>query len=1021
MNLQEQNSHKFKLGSLVSLKSNPDIKLPILQIIEGLQETVYIVYKDNQKIEYFESQLLDEDKKESKSSIINIHDLRASISSYKIMSPSLTNLFSLKSGKIEFVPYQYRPILKLLRSDTNRLLIADEVGVGKTIETGLIIKELQARLGIESILVICPKPLVSEKKWFDEMKRFDEQFIAVDGTSLKHCINETHLEGDWPDNFKKCIIPFSLFDSDTLYGTSKKHKHKQLGLINLDPAPKFDLVIVDEAHHARNSDTYIHQAVRYFCDNASAVIFLTATPIQLGNKDLFTLLNLMRPDLIIDKPSFEQMAEPNVFINNAIKKCRENKKDWSKLALKELQKCKATEWGRVFLCNSTDYINISNNLTLEIQKDENRLKLIRDLEGIYTFSNLINRTRRRDIGNFCLRKPKTISVNFTDNQMLLHDSLLNVISKSFSKTYKNTNPKFMMTTIQRQAASCLYGLKPLLNSMLGKKLNDLNFVEIFNDTDLSEDASFEEIQEEIELILKNTRNLDDNDPKLEKLKEVLLDKKTHEKNKVLLFSTFIHTLEYLFKHLSAIGLRVGLIHGSVKDTDRFTLRKKFALPKSSDDAFDVLLSSEVGCEGLDFQFCDFLINYDIPWNPMRIEQRIGRIDRYGQMSETVGILNFITPGTIDADIYNRCLLRIGIFEESIGAGEEILGSIAKEIKDIAESFQLNQNDRKIKLQQLSDNSIRDLQEQKELEKRDAELFGLNLPSENWKNDLKDAETFWLSPLSLQHIVITYLKKKLNSDNESIVGKKDQKNLRISKENRNILYQDFKLLKHNNDLNYKKWEKWLRGEETNFPITFINETTDPKENITYLNVLHPLLRQAAQNLKFEKSVYINITINDNKIPKGFHKFALYSWNKVGLKTDWELIPVCDNETIEECLLSLIEKAFDHKTFKNSINEDFSNIKKKHYSMWNKNKKEFQMFNKSLLEQKRQSLKISFKIRKEMFEKQITNQADVKILAMRKSELNRCIEDYENKISYLDDLANKVDIHTSSLVFGTINCI
>ena len=86
-------------------------------------------------------------------------------------------------------------------------------------------------------------------------------------------------------------------------------------------------------------------------------------------------------------------------------------------------------------------------------------------------------------------------------------------------------------------------------------------------------------------------------------------------------------------------------------------------------ALDVLLSSEVGCEGLDFQFCDFLVNYDLPWNPMRIEQRIGRIDRYGQKSEAVVIVNLITPDTVDADIYERCLMRIGVFQHAIGGNE----------------------------------------------------------------------------------------------------------------------------------------------------------------------------------------------------------------------------------------------------------------------------------------------------------------------------------------------------------------
>ena len=86
------------------------------------------------------------------------------------------------------MPYQYRPVLKLIRADRPRLLIADEVGVGKTIEAGLIIKELRARMDLSSVLIICPKALVAERKWFLEMKRFDEQFTALDGPLLRHCL-----------------------------------------------------------------------------------------------------------------------------------------------------------------------------------------------------------------------------------------------------------------------------------------------------------------------------------------------------------------------------------------------------------------------------------------------------------------------------------------------------------------------------------------------------------------------------------------------------------------------------------------------------------------------------------------------------------------------------------------------------------------------------------------------------------------------------------------------------------------
>ena len=120
-------------------------------------------------------------------------------------------------------------------------------------------------------------------------------------------------------------------------------------MLTLDPPPKFDLVIVDEAHHLRNPQTLLHQGVRLLCDNAQAVVFLTATPVQLGSENLFTLLNVLRPDLIMDHASFEQMSKPNAPINAAVQYCRAAKNDWQTNARTSLGEAAQTEWGRMFL------------------------------------------------------------------------------------------------------------------------------------------------------------------------------------------------------------------------------------------------------------------------------------------------------------------------------------------------------------------------------------------------------------------------------------------------------------------------------------------------------------------------------------------------------------------------------------------------------------------------------------------------------------------------------------------------
>lgn len=671
---------RFSVGEVVMLRSDPTVLLPIVEVIPGGVQYRYRVFQNNSRTVYYESQLDNAIVPAQERGALTVSELHAHLTSFQILSPSTAHLFSLRSGRVHFVPYQYRPVLRLIRADRPRLLIADEVGVGKTIEAGLIIKELRARMDITSVLIICPKALVAERKWLNEMKRFDEHFQALDGPLLRHCLQETDLETTWPDQYAKAILPFSLFDSDLVFGSNGRTNKSKLGLLGLNPPPKFDLVIVDEAHHIRNSETFLHQGVRFFCDNANAVLLLTATPVQLGSNDLFTLLNVLRPDLVLDQASFEQMAAPNPHINAAIQHCRVAAPTWQRDAAASLEEAAATEWGRMFLGGSPAFRRVTKRLGQASIDIEERIDLTQSVEDLYTFSSIINRTRRRDIGEFTTRKPETVLVDFTPSQKALHDHLLDVIARILTLCHGQQNVKFMMTTVRRQAASCLYGLAPLFADILNGKLDRLEELEA-NDSDQDIDGRFpSKIKEDVEALLERARNLDSHDPKAEAFVKVLLDKGAQPNNKALVFSTFRHTLAYLNLHAKDAGMRVALIHGDVPDEERANLRRRFALSKLEEDAIDVLLSSEVGCEGLDFQFCDFLINYDLPWNPMRVEQRIGRIDRIGQQSPSVEVFSLVCEGTIEARVYSRLYERLNLIERTLGGFEPILGDLIRELE-----------------------------------------------------------------------------------------------------------------------------------------------------------------------------------------------------------------------------------------------------------------------------------------------------------------------------------------------------
>lgn len=1008
----------FCAGDLVALRSNPEIILPVIEVIPGGGECRYRVFQNNLKATYYESQLQSPPGRDKPPLLLSAQELQARLTSLHILSPSTTRLFSLRSGRVQFVPYQYRPVLKLIRADRPRLLIADEVGVGKTIEAGLIIKELRARMDLSSVLIICPKALVAERKWALEMKRFDESFTPLDGRLLRHCLKESHLDGEWPEQYAKAILPFSLFDSDLVFGTTGAGPRRNQGLFTLDPPPKFDLVIVDEAHHIRNSDTFLHQGVRYFCDNANAVLFLTATPVQLGSQDLYTLLNALRPDLIFDLASFEQMAAPNRHINSTLHHIRAARDGWQREACSSLNLVASTEWGRLFLRESPAFQEICDRLNESPISDADRIGLIRSTEELYTFSSLISRTRRRDIGEFTTRKPETLAIDFTPAQKELHDSLLDVVARILARFHGQQNVKFMMTTIRRQAASCLYGLAPLLRDILAGKLSALELMEASDGEEDSDFGFLAQVKGDVAALVEAASDLEPHDPKVEAFVGVLADKGKLPNNKSLVFSTFRHTLAYLAQHTGRTGLRYGLIHGDVPDEERATLRRRFALPKEDGDALDVLLSSEVGCEGLDLQFCNCLINYDLPWNPMRIEQRIGRLDRYGQKSETIAIVNIITPGTVDAEIYERCLWRIGVFQQCIGGNEEILGEITQKLHDIEESFGLTPKEREQQLRQLADNGIRRIREEQDLESKQAELFGLNIPSQSWRQEIEAAECHWLSPAAIELCVNSYLSARLGVDGEHLLGEQARKTLRLSQDARCRLLADYKSLPRSAESIPREWEKWLKGGQPTLSVTFDQSTAAATPSTTYLSVMHPLVRQAAASFQLTEPALVTLSATSADLPTGTYHFALYRWKRLGVRADEAIVPVASNPAIESSLLVLLQSAQESIAAPLPQQAAFDSLDSRHHEKWTSARANHTADNRLQVEYRIQSLTASHRARCKVIEDHVARASNERIAVMKKAELSRANLDFSQRLEALGKESNGGDIHAAAVLFGTI---
>jgi ATP-dependent helicase HepA len=1006
----------FKPGDMVRLKAKPTVTGAVTAHLPSDPEDRFQVFHDAAITIYYASQLEAVVATATRASVAP-PTLHAALSALQLRHPSTSNLYSLFASRINFVPYQFRPVLKLIQAERPRLLIADEVGVGKTIEAGLILKELQARREIGSVLVICPKPLVAERKWLEELKRFDEQFVHLDGSALRYCLEETHLDGIWPQHYSRAILPYSLLDENLLMGKQQARK-KQRGLLDLDPPPTFDLVIVDEAHHIRNTDTWAYRNVRYFCDNAEAVVLLTATPIQLSNNDLYTLLHLLRPDVLPSRREFDQMSEPNPYLNAAIDAARGAREGWTAAVRASIGQAVATPWGRHVLRADNRFQEAKDLLDAAPDDPENRLTLIRTLEALHTFAPLINRTRRRDIGNFTTRKPETVSVDYTPEQHALDHDLIQLIGRMLAQRHGDKNLQFMLTTVRRQVASCVFGLAPLLSAILNRHLSQVQLSEMSDEDSPDESGEvLADFRAEVEAFIRRARALSGPDPKFDAFLKVIREKQALPNNKLLVFSTFRHTLAYLVGKLAQSSIRLGLIHGDIPDDERRDLRHRFSLDKANPQALDVLLSSEVGCEGLDFQFCDGLVNYDLPWNPMRVEQRIGRIDRYGQKSETAAIYNFITPGTVDAEIYERCLLRIGVFRQALGGSEEILGKLTREIHAIAENLTLTDEERAARLQQLADNEIRLVHEQSQLEEAQTKLFGLTVPKQD-EDLVKHASSFWLGPAMLANLVARYLESRGVSKLPTSLGRKAVVALQLGQETREKLLADFKALSLSG-ASAQSWARWLKGNDPHLALTFDPATAAEQRNLVFITPTHALARQAAHAVEPAVPLVCNLNASGNALPPGRHPYAIYRWRKIGLKEDFTFQPVSTDPAIAGRMLELLETATPLDSPVQDITADEGHtLETHHYRLWIDLRAAHIEQVTQTTQARLASLDTTHAARLALLEEQRDEANDNRIRRMKESQIESARRDYERRADELTMAPAQADVIAEAVGFGIL---
>ena len=592
--------------------------------------------------------------------------LRNSIT-YRRLSGRLANLiYSMESTDTEFHSYQFKPVLNMLDSPAKGLLLADEVGLGKTIEAGLIWTELRSRLDARNLMVICPRVL--SEKWQQELqKRFGVPARLADArellATLKQSINAEINEFALVCSKDALRPPRGFKENEDKIDLARGELAQFLSDHEADDS-LFDLVIVDEAHHMRNPDSMTSKLGRLIRPVTDYMALLSATPIQLASENLFQLLRILDDRTYAHQHSFEQILQANEPIHRlreAVQNGEVSKQELIGLFDKALEHSLLAKNRQLQHMKST----ISGRAELELKDKGMCAHIAADLERINLFSKVVSRTRKREVTEWrVVREPISEEIPMSDPEKEFYNQATKAIWE-YCKD-RDINKGFLLATPQSQITSCM----PAALRAWQHKGFDLEELpeEIDKEAKVDLGPMVAHLAERTDQ-LGNYEQLKTHDSKYQRLEEVLRNFfRNYPDEKLIIFAHFRKTIDYLQERLQEVDIRCVTLMGGMRES-KDSVIKNF----QDDPSTRVLISSEVASEGVDLQFCRVLINYDLPWNPMKVEQRIGRIDRIGQKAEKLIIWNLFYADTIDARIYKRLHERLKIFEHALGSLEAVLG------------------------------------------------------------------------------------------------------------------------------------------------------------------------------------------------------------------------------------------------------------------------------------------------------------------------------------------------------------
>ncbi len=868
----------FKIGDQVSLKADPSRQGLIVggPRVTGSITRWQIHFLDGERNYHPEKAILkegetlqDDDEFDQLKNFrfSKVDQLKLSLTHNKLSGRLANLIYSLDATNTTFYPHQFKPVLALIDTPAKGILIGDEVGLGKTIEAGLIWTELKTRYNSKRLIIICKAFL--KTKWTNEFKeKFGIDLQPVTPKELLEKIKNTNDLDSFayvasydalrpPKNWRR--------DSEEIDEEDANNPRKLLAeyLDNNQQKDIFDLVVFDECQYMRNEETMTYQLGQLFSKTSMQVVMLSATPINNSSDDLFNLFNILDESLFPYQSEFPRLISQNSPIIFTRDQLMSGKLKDREEIIDLLQSATTAS-----LYESNEQLKfLLNNLPSQeiLNTAKGRVDLAMQLDKINIFGKVFTRTRKRDVQDTRSQREATpFSIQMTETEKALYEAVTNAVLEYASINDLKTG--FLTNSPQQQMCSSFaaavhwWRLKDAeYQSELIEQLDEVQSIEPDQVDTKKIRPLFEYISQSV-TGMGDLSDLEKTDSKYNKLINEL--KSYWQKNpgkKIILFSFFKATLRYLKRRLEKDGVLSELLYGGIN--------KDIALEnfeRSSD--VNLLLASEVASEGVDLQFSSLVINYDLPWNPMRVEQRIGRIDRIGQQEKKILIWNFFYKDSIDDRIYMKLYTKLRIFEEALGGMEEIIGDRLKLISKSKDYLEHNLTEEQVNtLLMQADQAVEYVEElEKQLDEKSSQLVAHD---DFIQQSIQEARQFgrYIKADDLIAYFETFIKEYYQPSTMHLIDR-ETNSFTIDLSTRAIVdiqeYWNKERIKFSSALlDYQKLKK------TKF--VFSNKIAKNQASIEYINQFHPIIKFISEALQKKylsnpKKIVTASTVRTNQI-------------------------------------------------------------------------------------------------------------------------------------------------------------